>query len=141
MKRAGSYSTEKRNKIMEYLITHKDENISVKEIELYLEKEGIGANISTIYRYLDKLVEEGSVLKHIDEAKNKSTFQYILPDGECYNHLHMICSGCGRIYHMDCEFMNEFARHIYEHHDFTLECKTSMLYGLCGKCAGIKNNK
>lgn len=134
MGKSGSYNTEKRNKIMEYLINHKDENISVREIETYLEQEGIGANLTTIYRYLDRLVEEGCVLKHNDEGGSKSTFQYITPDGECCNHLHMICSRCGKIYHMDCEYMKELAIHIFEHHNFALDCKTSMLYGICNSC-------
>lgn len=135
MKRADSYSTEKRNKIMEYLITHKDEDVSVKDIELHLTSEGISTNITTIYRYLDKLVSQGTLLKHMDGNGSKSTFQYVQPDSACHNHLHMKCSNCGRIYHMDCGFMMEFSRHIYEHHSFMLDCKTSMLYGLCKQCA------
>lgn len=135
MKRSSGYATEKRNKILEYLITHKDEDISVKDIERHLEEEGMSANITTIYRYLEKLEADGKVLKRVGEQGNKSTFQYVKPEASCHNHLHMKCSGCGKIYHMDCGFMRDFQQHIYEHHHFKLECKTSMLYGLCGKCS------
>ena len=134
MGRASSYATEKRAKILEYLKAHQDEDVSVKEIELYLQKREIAVNVTTIYRYLDKLEQEGQVLKHMAENGNTASFQYINPEHACHNHLHMKCSGCGRIFHMDCSFMDEFQRHIYEHHHFTLECRTSMLYGLCENC-------
>ncbi len=134
MKRTTGYATEKRNKILEYLITHKDEDVSVRDIETHLDYQGMSVNVTTIYRYLDKLALDGKVLKRVDENGGKSTFQYVQPDNTCHNHLHMKCSNCGRIYHMDCGFMREFQQHIYEHHNFTLECKTSMLYGFCEKC-------
>ena len=135
MGRTTGYSTEKRNKILEYLVSHKDEDVSVKDIEQYLKDIGMSVNMTTIYRYLDKLAADGKVLKHVEENGGKSTFQYVQPNHSCHNHLHMKCSGCGKIYHMDCSFMNEFKEHIFEHHHFVLECKTSMLYGLCEKCS------
>lgn len=137
MKRSTGYATEKRNKILEYLVNHKDVNVSVKDIERHLEVEGMSANITTIYRYLEKLETDGKVLKRIDEKGSKSTFQYVKPDATCHNHLHMKCSGCGKIYHMDCGFMKEFQNHIFEHHHFELECKTSMLYGMCENCRKV----
>ena len=36
MKRSSGYSTEKRTQILEYLVEHKDEDVSVKDIEKYL---------------------------------------------------------------------------------------------------------
>lgn len=137
MKRSTGYATEKRNKILEYLIKHNDEDISVRDIEVHLNDQGMTANVSTIYRYLEKLEEDGKILKRVSEHGGKSTFQYVNPDAECHNHLHMKCSECGKIYHMDCYFMKEFQQHIFEHHHFALECKTSILYGVCENCRNI----
>lgn len=136
MARASSYATEKRAKILEYLKEHRDEDVSVRDIELHLQKSGIAVNVTTIYRYLDKLEQEGQVLRHTSENGTTSSFQYVQPENACHNHLHMKCSNCGKIYHMDCSFMQEFERHIYEHHHFALSCRTSMLYGLCEDCQG-----
>lgn len=135
MGRSGSYSTEKRIKILEYLKQHSHEDVCVRDIEEHLNKEdGTRVNVTTIYRYLDKLAKDGQVLKHTGENGNKASFQYINPQDKCHRHLHMKCSGCGRIFHLDCSFMNEFQKHIYEHHHFIVECKTSMLYGICEEC-------
>lgn len=138
MARTAGYATEKRAKMLEYLKEHSDRDVCVKEIEEYLSQNNITVNVTTIYRYIDKLVQEEIVLKHTSENGNTCTYQYIDPNHSCHNHLHMKCSSCGRIYHMDCEFMDEFQRHIYEHHHFALECRTSMLYGLCEHCQGKK---
>ena len=135
MKRSSGYSTEKRNQILEYLVEHKDEDVSVKDIEKYLTTKELSVNVTTIYRYLDKLCGEGTVMKRIDEKSGKSTYHYAKPNHTCHNHIHMKCSGCGKIYHMDCGFMDEFKKHIFEHHEFMLDCKTSMLHGLCNKCS------
>ena len=135
MARTREYSTEKRKLILDFLKKHSDEDVSVKDIENYLCNENdINVNLTTIYRYLEKLERSGSVLKHSDEKNKKTTFQYVVPDGSCHEHLHMKCSVCGKIYHMDCEFMEEFKKHIEQHHGFKLECKNSMLYGLCSNC-------
>lgn len=135
MERSSCYATKKRSMILEYLMEHSDKDVTVKEIEEKLnQKEADSVNMTTIYRYLDKLAKEGMVLKHTSENGKKSTFQYVEPSHECQNHLHMKCSNCGRIYHIDCGFMDELKEHIYKHHHFTLLCKTSMLYGICEEC-------
>jgi Fur family ferric uptake transcriptional regulator len=130
-----SYATKKRSMILEYLKEHSDQDVSVKEIEERLnQKSEKAVNMTTIYRYLDKLASEGAVLKHTSENGKQSTFQYVEPESECVNHLHMKCSSCGRIYHINCDFMEEIRQHIYTHHKFMIECKTSMLYGICENC-------
>ena len=132
----NNYSTEKRTKILEYLSRHKDDAVSVKEIENHIKEDtGTDINVTTIYRYLDKLEKDGKLLKHVGEGGVKATYQFIESSEKCHNHLHMKCTGCGRIYHMDCSFMTDFQKHIYEHHKFLLECKTSMLYGMCHDCS------
>lgn len=136
MARVNSYATEKRAKILEYLKNHRDEDVCVKDIELHLRESGITVNVTTIYRYLDKLEQEGQVLRRTSESGTTASFQYVQPEHACHNHLHMKCSNCGKIYHMDCSFMEEFQKHIYEHHHFVLSCRTSMLYGLCEDCRG-----
>lgn len=131
----NGYATTKRAKILEYLKLHSDKSVSIKEIEDYLINEiNLSISFSTIYRYLDKLALEGTVLKHYNEDNNVSTYQYSKPNLACHNHLHMKCGSCGKIYHMDCSFMEDLKNHIFEHHGFMLECKKSMLYGICDEC-------
>ncbi len=135
MEKTG-YSTDKKNKILECLKKHSHVDMTVKDIEAYLLNElKTKVNIATIYRNLDKLERTGQVLRHVDESGNKATYQYVGMGNRCHNHIHMKCSSCGQVYHMDCEFMDELIKHMYEHHGFILECKTSMIYGTCKNCS------
>ena len=85
MGRSSNYATEKRTQILEYLKENTDRDVTVKDIEMYLtEEKGISVNVTTIYRYLDKLSEEGLVLKRVDKNGNKSSFQYIEPKASCH---------------------------------------------------------
>jgi len=137
MSRIGSYSTEKRTKILEFLKINSEKDVSVKEIENYLNNDvNISINVTTIYRYLDKLVKDGAILKHTNENGNGTTYQYATLH-QCHSHLHIKCSNCGKIIHMNCEFMDELKNHIYQHHRFILECRTSMLYGVCDACNNV----
>ena len=40
----------------------------------------------------------------------------------------------GRIIHLECHFMEEISHHIEKSHGFTLQCKNSILYGVCKEC-------
>lgn len=136
MGRSNNYSTSKRAKILDYIMSNPDKDVTVKDIQQYLQAEDLSVNITTIYRYLDKLEKDGRVLKRVDDNGNKASFQYIEPENKCHDHLHMKCSGCGLIIHLDCEFMNHFQEHILEDHNFVIDFKPSILYGLCEKCRG-----
>ena len=46
------------------------------------------------------------------------------------------CVKCGKIIHLECHFMEEISHHIEESHGFTLQCKNSILYGVCKECKG-----
>ena len=128
------YKTSGRQHIMEYLIEHKDRGVSALDIYSYLEEKGSRVNITTIYRNLDKLVKDGDVMKYASEQGEKCTYQYTERKTECHNHLHLKCTVCGGVIHLDCGFMKEFGRHIEEHHKFVIQCQNSMIYGVCEHC-------
>ena len=52
----------------------------------------------------------------------------------CEEHLHLQCVKCGKIIHLECEFMDEISEHILKDHGFELQCKNSILYGMCSAC-------
>ena len=91
-------------------------------------------NITTIYRYLDKLAKEGTVMKYVAEKGSQAVYQYVEMGHHCEEHLHLKCVSCGCIIHLECAFMDEIAEHILKDHGFTLQCKNSIIYGLCREC-------
>lgn len=139
MPREKTYNTKGRALILDYLVMHSDQAVSVQEIYDALGASNI--NISTIYRYLDKLVKEGVVLKSVSHNGEMATFQFIEKEKRCHEHLHMKCIHCGRVNHLDCAFMEDLRGHVLKHHGFRIECQNSLLYGVCGACEKLEQHR
>ena len=136
---AKNYKTTSHKKIMEYFADNQDKMVKVADIDGYLKKEGVEVNSSTIYRYLNKLSQDGTIIKYVASKGEMSSFQYIGNDGHnCKEHLHLRCIKCEKIIHLECDFMDEISEHIMDHHGFSLICESSVLYGVCKKCKNIK---
>lgn len=132
----NSYTTASRTKILEYLKKNGDRTVNVNDISNYLKENQSEVNITTIYRYLDKLAKEGTVIKYVAEKGNQAVYQYVEQGHHCDEHLHLKCVKCGCIIHLECDFMREIAEHIQKDHGFELQCKNSIIYGMCSKCKG-----
>ena len=119
---------------MDYLKSNRHRTVSVKDIDAHLKGLDCPVNITTIYRYLDKLEREGDVMKYAEAQGDKATYQLVEKNHHCNTHLHLKCVDCGSIIHLDCQFMEEIAGHIAEDHGFKLQCKNSVIYGRCKNC-------
>ncbi len=135
MARNSSYNTKARQLILDYLITNRRHAVSAADILDHLEAEGEHTNPTTVYRYLDKLAGEQRIMKYVADKGERAVFQYTDEGRRCHEHIHLKCVCCGEILHMDCDFMDEMRRHLYEGHGFILQCEGSVLYGLCRRCA------
>ncbi len=128
------YRTKCRTYILEYLQNHKEKRFSASDIFTYLEQNGKKVDLATVYRNMEKMTENGVLLKYKTADGESSVYQYVEPHANCMEHLHMQCSNCGKIIHLECEFMNEITNHLLKNHGFLLECKNSVLFGLCENC-------
>ena len=131
----SSYATASRRKILEYLKNSNDHTVTAADVDEYLKEHDSEVNITTIYRYLDKLAGEQRIMKYVADKGERAVFQYVDEGRHCREHLHLKCVQCGRIYHLDCHFMDEVRAHLMAEHGFTLQCEGSVLYGLCRHCA------
>lgn len=132
----NSYATISRKKILEFLKNSSDRTVTAADVDSHLKENDSEVNITTIYRYLDKLAKDGTVMKYVAEKGSQAAYQYVEPGRNCEEHLHMKCVKCGKIIHLECHFMEEISRHISRSHQFTLQCKNSILYGVCRECGG-----
>lgn len=129
-----NYRTNNRTKILEYLMENQDRTVSVNDIDEYMKSADCPVNMTTVYRYLEKLEKDGNVIRYSAETGNKALYQYVNADRNCENHLHLKCGKCNRIIHLDCHFMDEISRHISMEHGFSVECRNSVIYGICSDC-------
>lgn len=131
---AKEYHSKYKTWILDYLGEHKDSRLSASEIHTAMAKDGLNANLVTIYRNLDRLVDEKKLNRQKISGEEENFYQFLAPDLHCTSHLHLICSKCGRIIHLNCEFMKEISDHLLADHGFQIDCQDSALVGLCRDC-------
>jgi len=132
--KSGEYKTKNKQIILEYLKNNANVSITVKDICKYFADTGDSINITTIYRYLDKLSSEGTVMKYTSDDGKSFCFKYMDENRDCHEHFHLQCRSCGKIIHLDCSYMDDIIKHISDCHDFDLKCDNSVLYGKCHEC-------
>lgn len=131
------YRTKSRKDMIEYMELQKDKRFCALDVYSYLEENGKKVNLATIYRNLEKMTETGLLLKYKSPEDGSCMYQYVATQNTCHTHLHMHCGKCGKIVHLECDFMEEIRKHIKEHHGFYLECQNSTLNGLCKECHSL----
>jgi Fur family ferric uptake transcriptional regulator len=131
-----SYQTKQRNQILDCLMKNKDRHITADEIIHVLNGEKPLVGKTTVYRYLDKLVSQDVVRRYFIEEGKSACYQYMEQNGACNQHFHLKCVDCGRLLHLECDYLGEIDSHIKDHHDFHVDHSKTVLYGQCGHCAG-----
>lgn len=133
-----AYRTKSRESMMLFFKTHKEMTVSAAEIYDFLNAKDKKVNLATIYRNLDKMTEDGILIRYKDSQDDKSVYQYVGDNENCHEHLHMQCVKCGKVMHLECDFMDTIAEHLMLHHEFWLQCSKSIIYGICSSCKDEK---
>lgn len=131
--RPEEYKTQTGTIILDYLQSNRNKSVSAQDIAAHLKKCGNEANITTVYRRLDKLVAEKKVLSHSSDDGKKNLYQYTAGD-ECLNHIHFQCTSCKKIFHLACKEEKGFTKHIEKEHGLQIDFTRTILYGLCAEC-------
>lgn len=150
MNKKNQYNTRQHNEVLEYLKSVKGNHVTAAEVYEHLAglKECGGEETSTrnggrkigqatVYRQLERLVEEGFADKYIIDQNTPACFEYIDHE-ECGEGLcvHGKCLKCGKLFHLHCDELRELREHLEEHHGFIPDFHHTVIYGLCEECAG-----
>lgn len=134
------YKTKQRQVILQYIIENKEHHLTVNQIAEYLTKNNTPVSMTTIYRHLEQLLEQGLVRKYTIDSTTGACFQYANQDKKCYEHFHLKCEKCGHLIHLECNHLNELYQHIYHNHQFRINPFNTVIYGLCNNCIKKQNN-
>ena len=138
MGRASTYKTKQREAVLECLKKNSDNHFTIEEIMEYLKTKNEIIGQTTIYRYVNTLVNDGMVIKYVIDSGRPACFQYIDSISKPYEDYHLQCDTCGKIFHMDCNIFKEMKEHLQKKHKFEINTTKIVLYGTCDNC--IKNN-
>lgn len=132
--RTDRYRTKLREALLELFSHHPSESLTARRAYEELAPSFENLSITSVYRNLDRLVEEEILVRATTEDGRGATYLWG-EGGSCYNHLHMQCVTCGRVLHLDCGDTEHYIRHLAEEHGFRLLCGKTTLVGLCRACA------
>lgn len=127
------YKTKQRDEIVEFFNSHRGKCYTAKEL---IKSGEVSSGEATVYRTLSKLANQG-VLKRF--TNGEAACYQLNENEECSKHFHLKCEKCGKIIHMDCDFMADMSRHIEESHSFFVDIGKTVIYGVCRECKERKN--
>lgn len=92
-------------------------------------------NMTTIYRNLNRMVEEGELLRFMT-SEGIMHFDSIKED-----HYHLHCVSCGEIIDIDLPQFERIENFVRDKEHFEIRGHKQTLTGLCSKCRLGKNNE
>lgn len=136
----ATYDTKQKRILLEVLKNKKNEFQSVGDLVGDMERLNIHISYPTVYRFLDKLAEEGKVARISSSDGKKSLFRYIVLDEEGYSNGRMVCLECGKIIPLKCTQLETFYDHVQQEHGCDLDYKRTVLYCTCAQCLAKREN-
>jgi len=136
MNSKSKYKTKQRDELLDYLKTVPGVHITVGDVCGHFRDQGKAIGTTTVYRQLERMVDEGIVNKYIIDGNSPACFEYIAENVHRENEVcfHCKCEKCGKLIHLHCEEIAAMKQHLLEHHSFTLNPMRTVFYGLCDQC-------
>ncbi|WP_455714791.1 Fur family transcriptional regulator [Anaerosporobacter sp.] len=138
MATSNEYKTKQREIIQTYLENHGENHVTIDEVLSHLRDNNISVGRTTIYRYMEKLTEAGTLRKYFLEEGMGACYQYVGENEQCQSHFHLKCIKCGVLLHVKCDYLAGADKHILEEHGFEIDNTKTVFYGWCKSC---KENK
>ncbi len=129
-----SYRTRQQEELLDYLKSTPGEHHTAAQIRDHFSSMGKPIGTATIYRRLERFVEDGRVRKYMLETGDSACYEYIEPRMDCTSHFHCKCEKCGRLIHLDCDELSRIREHLLKEHGFVWDYGRTVFYGICSQC-------
>ncbi len=131
MSEKAQYRTRQITELENYLCSMKGKHVTVSDICKYFKNQGSSIGITTVYRQLDRMVEQGLVAKYVVDGTSSACFEYLGHKHVCF---HCKCEKCGKVIHLECEEMTHLGEHMLADHGFQWDFTRTVFYGICEEC-------
>lgn len=128
------YRTRAQEELLAYLQATPGVHHTAAELKEHFEAHGTPIGTATIYRQLERFVDEGRIQKYLIGPGESACYAFVNASPACASHFHCKCEQCGRLIHLDCEELREIQAHLLDHHGFQWNTGKTVFYGLCDQC-------
>ncbi len=136
MNKKATYHTRQREQILRYLKSVPGVHTTAGDLCRYFEEQGTPIGKATVYRHLERLVDEGLVNKYHIDSESSACFEFCGETAHCEHDVcfHCKCEKCGRLIHLHCTELEQVQKHLKEQHQFLLDPLRVVFYGVCEEC-------
>ncbi len=106
---------------------------SAQDVYAVLRTEGENVGLSTVYRHLQSLVDEG-VVDVIHTPEGEATYRFCGTPGSGHHH-HLVCRRCGDTAEIEGRAIERWAGEMAREHGYSDVDHMIELFGLCPRCA------
>jgi Fur family ferric uptake transcriptional regulator len=130
--RQRGYRITPQREIVVDIIAHADHHLSAEEIFTDLQAQTPNANISTVYRTLEVLWEEGFTCRNdLSEGKIVYATRQHGP------HIHLVCRRCNHAIEAEPDLLKQLGETLLADYDFTADLDHLSVFGLCANCENL----
>lgn len=124
------YKTRQSEAILDYIKQQKERYVTAYEISQYFKSCGISVGLTTIYRRLERLTEQGLIRKYNLDGSSSACFKAIENDDKFL----LKCEDCGDLVRFNCRDLEHLYAHFNSKHHFAINPYKTVFYGKCDKC-------
>lgn len=106
---------------------------SAQDVYTALRAEGSSVGLSTVYRHLQSLVDDG-VVDVIQTPDGEATYRYCGDALAGHHHHHLVCRRCGRTEEIEGLAVERWAGEVAKQHGYAEVDHTIELFGICPQC-------
>jgi Fur family ferric uptake transcriptional regulator len=130
LQETGGRLTSQRRLIVEVL-EHLDSHPTAEELHELVKKYDASVHLSTVYRTLRWLEEEGLVSARVfNDALRQERFDPVAPA----EHYHFLCVNCNKVIEFNTLLVNAIKAQFELHSGAMVETGSVVLYGICADC-------
>ncbi|WP_295479810.1 transcriptional repressor [uncultured Sutterella sp.] len=130
------YATRQRAAVLSCLKARAGEYLTAAEVAEAAKAAGAAIGLTTVYRTLENLRNEGLVRRFVLDRATPAAYEYL--EDPAASEFHVRCRDCGKLFHLRC---SEIARmeealsgHLLEEHGVELDLQSSVIQGRCSEC-------
>ena len=118
----------------QFLENNREREMTIAEMSELLEKSGIKLGIATVYRAVNRLEAEGTLIRVVNGSASKTSYKYAGAENSVRSVHRVFCTSCGRTAELGFKFTEKIDMNVADTTGFSISDHQMMFYGLCPDC-------
>lgn len=132
LKKNGYKITSQRKVVLNAMLEHQEEHLSVEEIYQFVKDEHPEIGLATVYRNI-QLLSDMKIVEKLNLDDGFIRYE-LVKDNEVHRHHHLICEVCGKVIEVKEDLMGAIEQSFMESYGFIVHDHQAKFFGTCSSC-------